>query len=57
MSKIKLNPKFKPLFTDNSRYYIATGGRGSSKSFSISTMILLLTFEQGHNVLFTSVTQ
>ena len=56
MSKIKLNPKFKPLFTDDSRYYIATGGRGSSKSFSISTMILLLTFEQGHNVLFTRYT-
>ena len=53
---IKLSPKYKPLFDSPSRYYIVTGGRGSSKSFSISTMILLLTFEKGHNILFTRYT-
>ena len=53
---IKLSPKYKPLFDSPSRYYITTGGRGSSKSFSISTMILLLTYEEGHNVLFTRYT-
>ena len=53
---IKLSPKYKPLFLNDSRYYIVTGGRGSSKSFSISTMILLLTYEKGHNVLFTRYT-
>ena len=53
---IKLSPKYKPLFNSPSRYYIVTGGRGSSKSFSISTMILLLTFEKGHNILFTRYT-
>ena len=35
---------------------MVTGGRGSSKSFSIATMILLLTYEKGHNVLFTRYT-
>lgn len=53
---IKLSPKYKPLFLNNSRYFIVTGGRGSSKSFSIATMILLLTYEKGHNVLFTRYT-
>lgn len=53
---IKLNPKYKRLFTDPSRYFVVTGGRGSSKSFSIATMILLLTYEKGHNVLFTRYT-
>ena len=53
---ISLNPKYKPLFLDESRYFIVTGGRGSSKSFSISTMILLLSYEAGHNILFTRYT-
>ncbi len=52
---INLNQKFKQLFTD-SRYFICTGGRGSSKSFSINTFILLLTYEQGHVILFTRYT-
>ena len=53
---IKLNPKYRRLFTDLSRYFVVTGGRGSSKSFSIATMILLLTYEKGHNILFTRYT-
>jgi len=53
---ITLNPKYRPLFLSNSRYYMITGGRGSSKSYSISTMILLLTYEKGHNILFTRYT-
>jgi len=35
---------------------MVTGGRGSSKSFSVSTMLLLLTYESGHNVLYTRYT-
>ena len=53
---IELNPKYKPLFLNDSRYFLTTGGRGSSKSFSIATMILLLTYEKGHNILFTRYT-
>jgi len=57
MSKVVLHKKFKPLFSEDSRYYIVTGGRGSSKSFSISTYLcLLLQFESGHNILFTRYT-
>ena len=53
---IKLNPKYKPLFLNDSRYFIVTGGRGSSKSYSVSTMLLLLSYEKGHNILFTRYT-
>lgn len=54
---ISLNKKYEPLFTNDSRYYIITGGRGSSKSFSVCTwLILLLLFERGHTVLFTRYT-
>lgn len=53
---LKLSKKYRPLFLNDSRYYIVTGGRGSSKSFSIATMVLLLTYGKGHNVLFTRYT-
>ena len=57
MSKIKLIPKFKPLFKADSRYYVITGGRGSSKSFSVATWVaLLMYYEEGHTILFTRFT-
>lgn len=57
MSKIRLKKKYSHLFTDElSRYFILTGGRGSSKSFSVNTFLLLLSFERGHKILFTRYT-
>lgn len=53
---IELNPKYKPLFSSESRYYVVSGGRGSSKSYSVSVFALLLTFEKDQNVLFTRYT-
>jgi len=53
--KIKLNPKYKLLFSD-SRYFVVTGGRGSAKSYSVNTFLLLLTYETGHTILFTRYT-
>lgn len=52
---IVLNPKFNYLGSE-SRYFIVTGGRGSSKSYSVTTFLLLLTKESGHVVLFTRYT-
>jgi phage terminase large subunit len=52
---VTLNDKYKNLGSD-SRYFIVTGGRGSSKSFSVTSFLLLLTYEQGHVVLFTRYT-
>lgn len=50
---IKLNEKYQSLFTSQHRYHLLTGGRGSSKSFTASTFVLLLSYEIGHRVLFT----
>ena len=53
---ITLNNKYKPLFANDTRYYIITGGRGSSKSFGVGTFVNLLSFEVGHKILFTRQT-
>lgn len=57
MEKIILSSKYKPLFTSTSRYYIITGGRGSSKSFSVTAyLVMLMLAESGHTILFTRFT-
>ncbi len=53
---ITLNNKYKPLFENDTRYFIVTGGRGSSKSFGVGTFTNLLSFEHGHKILFTRQT-
>ena len=50
-----INPKYLVL-DSGSRYFIVTGGRGSGKSFSINTLLCLLTQEPGHVILFTRYT-
>ena len=52
----QINEKFKPLFLDDSRYFVLTGGRGSMKSFSVTTFLLLLTYENEQTILFTRYT-
>lgn len=54
---IEISPKYRPLFESDDRYYLIQGGRGSGKSFSLcSWLVLLLMFERGHTVLFTRYT-
>ena len=55
-TQITLNPKYIPLFQNDSRYFVVTGGRGSGKSFGVAMFLLNLTYEQGHKVLFTRYT-
>ena len=52
---IKINPKYGLLGSD-SRYFVITGGRGSGKSYSLNSFLLLLTYEVGHVILFTRYT-
>ena len=52
----QIKEKFKPLFLDDSRYFVLTGGRGSMKSFSVTTFLLLLTYENEQTILFTRYT-
>jgi phage terminase large subunit len=55
-TQIALHPKYQPLFTSDSRYFIVTGGRGSGKSFGVAVFLLSLTYEEGHRVLFSRYT-
>lgn len=55
MKKPILNNKYNALGNDT-RYFVITGGRGSGKSFAITTFLAFLTFEQGHKILFTRYT-
>jgi len=52
---IKINNKYNLLGSD-SRYFIISGGRGSGKSYSVNSFLLLLTYEVGHIILFTRYT-
>lgn len=53
---ITLNNKYQPLFTNDTRFFIVTGGRGSAKSFGVGTFASLLSFEARHKILFTRQT-
>ena len=55
-SDVVLSEKYIPLFQNDSRYYVVTGGRGSGKSFSVAVFLLNLTYEEGHKVLFSRYT-
>jgi phage terminase large subunit len=56
MEKINLNPKYQPLFSSDSRYFVITGGRGSGKSFAVTVFLNLLTYEKDNGILFTRYT-
>jgi len=45
-----------PIVDSDSRYFIVSGGRGSGKSFSVNALLVMLTYEQGHTILFTRYT-
>jgi phage terminase large subunit len=55
MSLISIGSKYNILGSD-SRYFVVTGGRGSGKSYSVNSFLLLLTYEVGHVILFTRYT-
>jgi phage terminase large subunit len=53
---ITLDKKYKSLISEDSRYFIVSGGRGSGKSFSVNALLVKLTYEAGHTILFTRYT-
>ena len=54
-SNVKIDEKYLK-FDNDSRYFVVTGGRGSGKSFSVNMLLVLLTYEVGHTILFTRYT-
>ena len=53
---ISLNPKYAPLYNNDTRFFIVTGGRGSSKSFGVTTFCCMLARESKHKILYTRAT-
>lgn len=53
---IEIHSKYKPILSEDSRYFIVSGGRGSGKSFTINALLVMLTYEAGHTILFTRYT-
>lgn len=48
---------YDPLYTNTDKFItLVTGGRGSAKSFNVTTFIERLTFEAGHKILFSRYT-
>ena len=56
IQKIRINRKFRPLYHSDARYYIITGGRGSSKSFNVGLNLVSRSFEKHVKILFTRYT-
>ena len=56
MEAVKVNNKFRALYTSKKRYFFISGGRGSGKSYSIADFLLRLTYERGHVILFSRYT-
>lgn len=52
--ELRLSPRYAPLFDFSPpvRYYIVTGGRGSGKSFAISTAVMADQAEADYNILY-----
>lgn len=53
---ISLNHKYIPLYNNETRYFIVTGGRGSAKSFATTTFCCMLSREKDHKILYTRQT-
>lgn len=56
MTEVEVSSKYQPLVSEDSRYYVVTGGRGSGKSFGVTMFLLMLTYESDHTILFTRYT-
>lgn len=55
MRAITLNNKWQAL-KNNTRFFVITGGRGSSKSFAVNSFCAMLSYGVGHKILFTRYT-
>ncbi|WP_286710194.1 MULTISPECIES: PBSX family phage terminase large subunit [Sphingobacterium] len=54
---IKIQRPYRPLYENKDKSIIlVTGGRGSGKSFNVSTFVERLSFEQNHKMLFSRYT-
>jgi PBSX family phage terminase large subunit len=55
-TNIQLNEVYLPLWNSDKRYFVVTGGRGSGKSYGVTSFLDTLSYEIGHRTLFTRYT-
>lgn len=55
-NNIDIYDAYLPLFQADTRYTIVTGGRGSGKSFALACAVLLSTYDDPYNILYTRYT-
>lgn len=53
---MRLSEKYKPLWTEDYRYAVISGGRGSAKSFTVQTFLRDLTYQPKHKIAMTRYT-
>lgn len=53
---MKINSKYRPLWSGDYRYAIISGGRGSGKSYTVQLFLRDLTYEAGHKIIATRYT-
>ncbi|NIQ13322.1 MAG: PBSX family phage terminase large subunit, partial [Candidatus Dadabacteria bacterium] len=51
-----IHKRFKPLFRSKKRYFLLTGGRASLKSSTVHQFVAMLSYIEGHGILFTRYT-
>ena len=56
MDKIRINSKYKQLYTTDKRYIVLTGGRGSGKTFAVQDFLIRLLEQVGQGILYTRYT-
>ena len=55
-NSIDISEAYLPLFQADTRYTIVTGGRGSGKSFALACAVLMSTYDDPYNILYTRYT-
>lgn len=55
-NSIDISEAYYPLFKADTRYTIVTGGRGSGKSFALACAVLMSTYDDPFNILYTRYT-
>ena len=56
MEELNHHKKYLVFKESFERYIIVPSGRGSGKSFAVNSVLLLLTYQAGHTILFTRYT-
>ena len=52
----ELNSKFDPLWRSKKRYFVITGGRGGSKTYTVEDFLVRLMEQVGQGILYTRYT-